>query len=141
MAELHAVREALNELPFENGKRQVLMGTVAEMFPGDDEHAIAAKLGIIETELHRHELLLLRDHDELYVVQQLREREVDLSWLAEGMRWSATITTVGLEMVLPGVAGWWLGNQFGIPYLALLGLALGLPLGIWHLILMTRNKR
>lgn len=141
MAELHAVREALNELPFHDGKRQVLIGTLAEMFPGEDDFAIAAKLAKIEAELQRHELLLLRNQGELYAVQQLRERGADLSWLAEGMRWSAMITTVGLEMAVPGIAGWWLEKQTGIPYLAILGLAIGPPLGLWHLIMMTRNKR
>lgn len=141
MAELHAVRAALNELPFHDGKRRVLIGSIAEMFPGDDDSVIAENLGTIEAELKRHELTLLRDQDELYAVQQFRERGADLSWLAEGMRWSAMITTVGLEMAVPGIAGWWLEKQTGIPYLAILGLAIGPPLGLWHLIMMTRNKR
>lgn len=139
MAELHAVREALNELPFHHGKRQVHLGTIPKMFPGLDEPSIAASLGKIEAELQRHDLLLLRDENELYAVQELREREADLSWLGDGMQWAAKISTVGLEMILPGVAGWWLGNQLGIPFLALVGLALGVPLGLLHLMLMTRK--
>lgn len=141
MAELHAVREALNELPFHNGKRQVFLGTVAKMFPGDDETTIAQKLRKIAAELQSHDLLLLQDEGELYAVQELRERPADLSWLSDGVQWAAKISTIGLEMVLPGVAGWWLGNRFGIPFLALLGLAIGVPLGLWHLILMTRGPK
>jgi hypothetical protein len=49
------------------------------------------------------------------------------------------ITTVALEMVLPGVAGLWFEGQFGIPYLSLLGFGLGVPLGMSHLIVMTRK--
>src|SRR5688572_7344073 len=117
MADLHAVREALNELPFHGGKRQVLLGNVAEMFPGEDAGAIGRKLETIEAELNRHDLLLLREEDELYAVQQLRERPTDMSWLREGMTWSAKITTVAMEMVVPALAGWWLERPLGIPYL------------------------
>ena len=140
MPELNTVREALNELPFVRGKRQVFLGNVRKMFPGEDEAAVAGKLRLIEEELARHDLSLLRAENDLYAVQQLRRRETDMSWLGEGLRWSSRITTVALEMVLPGVAGWWLDRQFGTSFLALVGVALGLPLGIWHLIVMTRKK-
>ena len=140
MAELHAVRAALNELPFHDGKRQVPLGAISEMFPGADELSLADKLGQIEAELRNHDLVLIRDQDELYAEQRLQRRAVDWVWLSEGLRWSTTITTAALEMVLPGLAGWWLEKQFGIPYLMLAGLALGAPLGLWHLILMTRNR-
>ncbi len=61
--------------------------------------------------------------------------------MAEGMKWVSKITTVALEMVLPGLAGLWLDSQLETRFLALLGFALGVPLGMWHLIAMTRNKR
>jgi hypothetical protein len=57
------------------------------------------------------------------------------------MSWVSKITAVALEMVLPGLAGLWLDNQLGTRFLTLLGFALGVPLGMWHLIAMTKIKR
>jgi hypothetical protein len=60
--------------------------------------------------------------------------------MAVAMEWVSQITTVVAEMVLPGVGGQWLDNKWGTNFLGLLGFALGLPLGIWHLIQMTRPR-
>jgi len=60
--------------------------------------------------------------------------------LAEAMEWVSRITTVVLEMVLPGLAGQWLDQRWGTNFLALLGFAVGLPLGFWHLLIMTRKN-
>jgi hypothetical protein len=60
--------------------------------------------------------------------------------LAVAMEWVSQITTVVAEMVLPGLAGGWLDNRWGTGFLALLGFALGLTVGIWHLIVMTRPR-
>jgi hypothetical protein len=57
------------------------------------------------------------------------------------MNWVAKITAVVLEMVLPGLAGLWLDNQLGTRFVTLLGFGLGVPLGLWHLIAMTKIKR
>ena len=57
--------------------------------------------------------------------------------LAVAVEWVARITTVSLEMVLPGLAGQWLDHQLGTSFLVLLGFALGLSVGMWHLLLMT----
>ena len=46
--------------------------------------------------------------------------------------------TVSLEMVLPGVGGYWLDRQFQVlPALTVTGFACGLALGMWHLLKMT----
>ena len=58
---------------------------------------------------------------------------------AVAMEWVAKITTVALEMVLPGIGGTWLDKRFGTSFLALLGFAFGLTAGIWHLLLMTKT--
>ena len=58
--------------------------------------------------------------------------------LAVGMEWASRIFAVALEMVLPGLAGQWLDKRWGTGFLALLGFALGVTLGIWHLLVMTR---
>jgi hypothetical protein len=60
--------------------------------------------------------------------------------LAVAMEWVSQITTVVAEMVLPGLAGEWLDDRWGSSYLALVGFALGLTVGIWHLITMTRPR-
>lgn len=53
--------------------------------------------------------------------------------------WVARITTVALEMVLPGLAGSWLDGKFGTGFIALVGFALGITVGIWHLLVMTKS--
>lgn len=59
--------------------------------------------------------------------------------MAEAMAWVSRITTVSLEMVLPGLAGFWLDRQFGTRFLlTLLGFALGMTVGMWHLLAMTK---
>ncbi len=44
-------------------------------------------------------------------------------------------------MVLPGLAGLWLDRRLGTNFLGLVGFALGMVLGFWHLLLMTRSVR
>lgn len=61
--------------------------------------------------------------------------------MAIAMEWVSRITVVGLEMVLPGVAGQWLDQRYGTSFLALLGFAIGLTLALWHLIIMTQPKK
>ncbi len=117
---------------------------MTKMFDQESEQAIADHLAQVEQELRSHALILTRhedDRDALFVVQVLRTLPVDLSWIAEGMKWVSKITTVALEMVLPGLAGLWLDNQLETRFFALLGFALGVPLGMWHLVAMTKRKR
>ena len=54
------------------------------------------------------------------------------------MEWVAKITTVALEMFLPAVGGGYLDRRLGTSYWALVGVVLGLVVGMWHLLLMTR---
>ncbi|MBN2475768.1 MAG: AtpZ/AtpI family protein [Pirellulales bacterium] len=62
----------------------------------------------------------------------------DRSALALGMEWTSRLTTVSLEMVLPGVLGHWVDRQLGTGMVFLvLGVVLGLTTGMWHLIRMT----
>lgn len=57
--------------------------------------------------------------------------------LAVAMEWVARITTVALEMVLPGLAGDWLDDLLGTSFLVFIGFGLGLTAGIVHLLAMT----
>lgn len=54
------------------------------------------------------------------------------------MEWVSRILAISLEMVLPGLGGKWLGERWGAPWLGLVGIALGVCLGIAHLLVMTR---
>ena len=56
------------------------------------------------------------------------------------MGWVAKITTVALEMVLPAALGAWADDRWGTSFLALLGLAVGVTVGIWHLVQMTKGQ-
>src|SRR6266852_6376359 len=60
--------------------------------------------------------------------------------LAVAMEWVSQITTVVAEMVLPGLAGQWLDKRWGTRFLTLTGFALGVSVGIWHLVAMTRPR-
>ncbi len=60
--------------------------------------------------------------------------------LAKAVFWLSQITTVVLEMVLPGVGGAWLDKRWGTGFLSLAGLAFGLALGLWHLVNLNKLR-
>jgi ATP synthase protein I len=60
--------------------------------------------------------------------------------LAVAMEWVTKITTVGLEMVLPAIGGAFLDKRIGTNYWALIGVVVGMVVGMWHLLQMTRKK-
>jgi hypothetical protein len=60
--------------------------------------------------------------------------------VAEAMRWVAILTTIAMEMVLPGLAGQWMDRRFGTRFLVLVGFAIGLTVGLWHLVQLTTPK-
>jgi len=63
----------------------------------------------------------------------------DRSPAARAAQWSSRIMMVSLEMVLPGLAGYWLDGKLGTKVLfMLIGFALGGFAAIKHLIAMTR---
>lgn len=53
------------------------------------------------------------------------------------MEWVAKITTVGVEMVLPGIVGHYLDGRLGTSFLAVSGFVLGVVVGLWQLIRWT----
>jgi hypothetical protein len=59
--------------------------------------------------------------------------------LALAVEWVTKITTVALEMVLPAVGGGYLDKRWGTKYWTLVGLVLGLVVGMWHLLQMTKQ--
>lgn len=57
------------------------------------------------------------------------------------MEWSSTVTTISIEMVVPGLVGYWVDQRLGTaPLLLVIGMALGVPLGIWQLVRITQRK-
>lgn len=62
----------------------------------------------------------------------------DRSQIAIAYQWASRIVTVALEMVLPGLLGYWLDQRFGLkPILTVVGFLLGLVVGMWHLLQMV----
>lgn len=62
----------------------------------------------------------------------------DRSSKAAAYQWAYRIMTVSLEMVLPGVGGYWVDSRLGTrPLFTLLGFGLGMASGFWHLLRMT----
>jgi hypothetical protein len=59
--------------------------------------------------------------------------------MALAMIWVSRIFAISAEMILPGLLGQWLAKRWGYPSLVLLGFALGISFGLWHLILITRG--
>jgi F0F1-type ATP synthase assembly protein I len=60
---------------------------------------------------------------------------------AKAYQWSTRIMVVSLEMVLPGLAGYWLDQQLGtVVLLMLIGFAVGSTAAVVHLIRMVRAE-
>src|SRR5690348_13972819 len=62
----------------------------------------------------------------------------DIGPYAKAIEWVAKITTVGLMMTLPVVAGRYFDQRWGTNYWVLVGLAAGVTTGMWQLVQMTR---
>jgi hypothetical protein len=60
--------------------------------------------------------------------------------LVVALEWVSKITTVSLEMVLPGVAGVWLDQRWDTSFMKLIGFAFGVTVGVLHLIVLTRTE-
>lgn len=65
----------------------------------------------------------------------------DRSPSARAYQWSTRIMVVSLEMVLPGLAGYWLDQRLGtVVLLMLVGFAVGCTAAVVHLIRMVRSE-
>ena len=60
--------------------------------------------------------------------------------MALALEWVSRILVVTVEMVGPGLLGQWLDDRWGVSFLGLLGFAIGIPLGLVHLLVMTRQQ-
>ena len=62
------------------------------------------------------------------------------SILAMAAAWSAHVTMISLEMVLPGVLGFWIDQHLGtVMVFLVLGAILGMTTGILHLVRLTAS--
>jgi F0F1-type ATP synthase assembly protein I len=62
--------------------------------------------------------------------------------IALASEWVARITLVGMEMVLLGLGGSWLDKKLRTePLFTLTGFAVGIGVGIFHLLVMTAQSR
>jgi len=60
--------------------------------------------------------------------------------LSIGVGWAYRVTSVGLEFVLPALAGYWIDGRLGSgPVGMLLGAVLGFTVGMVHLIQIARR--
>ncbi len=70
----------------------------------------------------------------LFVDRQSDQR----SPMAVAYEWASRIIAVSIEMVVPGLAGYWLDRRIGLtPLFTVTGFGMGLVLGMWHLIRMS----
>lgn len=58
---------------------------------------------------------------------------------AIAMEWVARVTTISLEMFIPGLIGQWLDKRWGTQWLTLVGFVFGFTAGMWHLLLIARQ--
>lgn len=69
------------------------------------------------------------------------ESEDGRSRQAIAYQWASQVTSIAVEMVLPGMAGYWLDQKLGtVALFTMLGFAGGLTLGIRHLIKLTQTS-
>ncbi len=65
----------------------------------------------------------------------------DRSPLALAAAWTSRVTTISMEMVLPGLLGYWVDRKLGLPWVFfVLGGLLGLAGGTWHLIRLSQES-
>lgn len=61
--------------------------------------------------------------------------------LSVALVWTSRITSVSLEMVLPGLAGYWVDKKLGtVAVFLFVGVVLGFILGLRTLIAMGKQK-
>ncbi len=65
----------------------------------------------------------------------MKDSSDDRSALAHAMVWTSRITTISMEMVVPGLVGLWVDRQLGTgPWLLIVGVIIGFFVGMWQLV-------
>lgn len=71
----------------------------------------------------------------------MNEVREDRSPIAAAMAWASRITSVSLEMVVPGLLGYWLDGRIGTTAVFTVGgFAIGMVLGIFHLVRLGKTS-
>ena len=66
----------------------------------------------------------------------------DRSPVAIASQWASRVMTVSLEMVLPGMLGYWVDQMLGtVALFMVIGFVFGITAAIWHLIRMTSSEK
>lgn len=66
----------------------------------------------------------------------------DRSQIAKAYQWATRIMIVSLEMVLPGIVGYWLDRWLGTKVVfMLIGFAVGCTASMTHLMKLTRSEK
>jgi len=61
--------------------------------------------------------------------------------MVRGMEWAARVTAISLEMVLPGLLGFWLDRTLGtVMVFLVLGVILGMTVGMMHLVRLAAPR-
>ena len=64
----------------------------------------------------------------------------DRSRIARAWGWSSQLTSIALEMVLPGIVGLWIDRQLGsVMVFLILGVVFGMTAGMIHLVQFARR--
>ncbi len=55
-------------------------------------------------------------------------------------QWASRIISVSLEMVVPGLGGYWIDQRFGtVAVFTIIGFIGGMCLGMWHLLKIAKS--
>ena len=71
----------------------------------------------------------------------MKQARDDRSRQAIAYHWASRVTSISLEMVLPGLIGYWLDQKFNTNVIfTILGFGGGLTLGMMHLIQLAQSS-
>lgn len=60
---------------------------------------------------------------------------------AKAYHWVSRVISIALEMVIPGLLGYWLDSRVGTQGLfTVCGFVLGMVLGMWHLLKIAKTE-
>jgi F0F1-type ATP synthase assembly protein I len=61
--------------------------------------------------------------------------------LARGVMWATQISTLGLEVALPALGGYWLDQRLGTsPILLIVGVCLGFGVSLYSIVKLSKRK-
>lgn len=68
-------------------------------------------------------------------------RDDGRSSMARGMMWASQISTLGLEVALPALGGYWLDQRWGTsPIFVIVGVFLGFGISLYSIVKLSQRK-